>query len=72
LVELLPRHGWSSLIDEVLASASVVFLLSVAFSYAAIRLGHRARRLETYAELIFLTGLVMIIASALVLAYDVR
>ena len=72
LVKLLPRHGWSSLIDEALALDSVVFLVSVALSYASLRISRHAGRLENWAEMLFLFGLSIIILASLVLAYGIN
>jgi len=72
LVKLLPRHGWSSLIDEALALDSVVFLISVALSYASLRISRHAAKLENWAELLFLFGLSIIILASLVLAYGIN
>ncbi|GEM_PF-5872398 len=42
VVKLLPQQGWTGAIDEILASASVFFLVSVGLSYAALRVGCQA------------------------------
>lgn len=71
LVKLLPRHGWSNWVDEALAIDSLIFLASVALSYASLRFKGRSARLENWAELFFLGGLLMVIMSSLVLAYGI-
>ena len=71
LVKLMPRHGWSVWIDEALALDGVVFLLSVALSYASLRFKERANRLENWAEMVFLFGLSVILLSAIVLAFTI-
>jgi hypothetical protein len=71
LVKLLPRHGWSSLVDEVLAIDSLVFLTSVTLSYASLRGQRHASRFENWAELFFLGGLLLVILASLVLAYGI-
>ncbi len=69
LVKLLPRHGWSNWVDEALAIDSLIFLGSVALSYASLRVEHNANNLEAWAERLFLTGLILIILASLVLAF---
>lgn len=71
LIKLLPRHGWSSLVDEALAIDSLVFLASVALSYASLRIQRHSASLENWAELCFLGGLFLVILASLVLAYDI-
>jgi len=71
LVKLLPRQGWSGYVDEMLAVASVVFLISVTLSYVSLRLRKESCRLENWAEVIFLLGLGIIIASATILAFGI-
>lgn len=71
LVKLLPRQGWSSLVDEALAIDSLVFLASVALSYASLRFQRQTNGLEKWAELFFLAGLLLIILASLVLAYGI-
>jgi hypothetical protein len=73
LVKLLPRKGWSDNVDEMMAAASVVFLLSVALSYASLRTRRKSgKKLETWAERVFLLGLGIIIISATILAFDIN
>jgi hypothetical protein len=72
LVKLLPRHGWSASVDKMLAGASVIFLISVAYSYASLRISrHSGKALEVWAERVFLLGLGIIIVSATILAFDI-
>ncbi len=70
LVKLMPRHGWSSWVDEILAMDSLVFLVSVALSYASLRTERYACGLENWAERLFLSGLLLIILASLVLTFD--
>ena len=72
VVKLLPRQGWTGAIDEILASASVFFLISVGLSYASLRVERHAARLERWAEIVFLYGLVVVIVAASVLAYAIN
>ena len=72
VVKLLPQKGWMGAIDEILASASVFFLISVALSYASLRVRRFAGKLETWAEIVFLCGLLIVIFAASVLAYDIN
>lgn len=71
LVKLLPRHGWSAWVDEMLAIDSMVFLVSVALSYASLRIKGCTANLENWAEMFFLGGLVLIILASLVLTYGI-
>lgn len=71
LIKLLPRHGWLDGVDELLALDSVVFLASVGLSYASLRVRRHAARLERWAEMLFLAGLLMVIVASLALTYGI-
>lgn len=71
LVKLLPRHGWTDNVDEVLAIDSMLFLASVALSYASLRMRSRSARLEAWAERIFLLGLGLIMLASGALAFGI-
>lgn len=71
LVKLLPRHGWSAWVDEALALDSLVFLASVALSYSSLRVKSLAVRLESWAEMLFLCGLFLVMLVSLVLAWGI-
>ncbi|MEW5769049.1 MAG: hypothetical protein AB1831_01670 [Pseudomonadota bacterium] len=70
LVKMLPRAGWSDGVDELLASAGLVFLVSVVLSYASLRRRRCSARLENWAERLFLLGLGIIILASAILAFD--
>lgn len=55
----------------MLAIDSVIFLISVALSYASLRVKQENICLETWAERLFLSGLALIILASLVLAFGV-
>lgn len=66
LLHIGPTGTW---IDKLLAIDSLTFLASAAFSYVSMRNGAYAR-LEKYADLSFMVGLLGMSLCALLLAFE--
>jgi magnesium-transporting ATPase (P-type) len=74
LVKLAAAKHGSSHVDEYAAAAAVTFLASALTSYLSIRYSRRPRfsvRIEQFADIIFLLGLVGITLVATLFAYEV-
>jgi magnesium-transporting ATPase (P-type) len=74
LVKLAEEKHGSSQVDEYAALASVMFLTSALTSYLAIRYSQWPRlgvRIEQFADVIFLCGLIGITLVATLFAYEV-
>jgi len=69
LLEERTRHG---IVDEMMAFDSLIFLFSAIFSYLSIRSSHQTERLEKIADLAFMAGLMLMVATAFVLAYELH
>ena len=59
------------LIDKTLAIDSVLFMISALLSFSSIRLKHSSERLERWAELIFLLGLVSMTVITVVFSFEI-
>lgn len=70
LVKLFPSGRAGTMIDKVLAFDSLLFLGSAIFSYLSMRAGPTAERLETRADLTFLAGLILLVAAAFLLSFE--
>ncbi len=69
LLEARTRHG---IVDEMMAFDSLIFLISAIVSYLSIRTRRQTERLEMIADLAFMAGLMLMVASAFVLAYELH
>lgn len=58
-------------VDKVLAFNSVIFLVSAALSFVAIRMTSRPERIETWAEDLFLIGLSLSAVVAVLIAFAI-
>ena len=65
------RLGAQTIIDKLVAVAIVIFLIASVFSYASIRSTKQAERLERIADTVFLSGLVLLTVSAIVIAFEI-
>lgn len=63
-------RGRDSIIDNVLAFDTILFLLCSILSYLSIRAPDRARGLERFADFVFLLGLVLMVVASFMLAYE--
>ena len=59
------------LIDKALAIDSLLFMISALLSFSSIRLEQSSERLERWAELIFLVGLVSMTLITLVFSFEI-
>jgi hypothetical protein len=59
------------LIDKTLAIDSVLFMISALLSFSSIRLKQSSERLERWAELIFLLGLVSMTVITVVFSFEI-
>lgn len=67
LLELSHQHG--TIIDDILAFDSALFLASRLFSYLSVRTPRDIARLEHAADLQFPLGMAVIVASGFLLLY---
>lgn len=58
-------------VDKMLAFDAVIFLISAVLSFVAIRMVTRPERLETWAEELFLLGLLLSAIVAVVIAFAI-
>jgi hypothetical protein len=71
LLQLRESAHTMSRIDELVAANGLVYLLSAAMSYLAIRnRGGYARRLERLADVTFMVGLCITVTASFLLAYS--
>jgi hypothetical protein len=59
-------------IDKLLAGDAVMFLVSAVLSFLSIRVIIRARRLEIWAEELFLLGLILITLTTVLIAFTIN
>jgi len=71
LVRLMEVTGHiSTVIDNVMAFDSILFLGSSVLSYLSLRTAHDTRVLERYADILFLAGLVLVVVASFMLAWE--
>lgn len=67
LVQLAPKNAISPWVDQILAIDALLFLLSAWLSYWTLRHQTQAKKLESIADFLFLSGLsIMGLVSTLV------
>ena len=59
------------LIDKALAIDSILFMISALLSFSSIRLEQSAERLERWAEVLFLIGLVSMTLITVVFSFEI-
>lgn len=64
------RHHISTVIDNLLAINSLVFLVSCFLSYLSMRPWDQSRKLEKYADIFFLIGLFLMVIGGFLLAWE--
>ena len=67
----ITKMGLETIIDELLASAIVIFLVACVFSYASIRSLQRSGSFEQIADSVFLAGLALLTVAALVIVFEI-
>jgi hypothetical protein len=63
--------GDKTVIDELVAVAIVIFLTTCILSYLSMRVKHHAASYEKAADIIFIAGLVLLTASALMVVLKI-
>jgi hypothetical protein len=71
IVKSMPSDMVSYLIDKALTIDSVLFLISALFSFLSIRLERSTLRLERWAEVIFILGLVSMTMIAVIFSFEI-
>lgn len=66
-----PGGTWRVIVDKVLAVDALVFLVSAAMSFMAMRAPQRRARHEARAEAIFIAGLALLALVAVMLAFAI-
>jgi hypothetical protein len=69
LIKVLHIGQVGSLLDKLLAIDALLFTVSAAFSYAAMR-GIKSILLEKYADQVFMVGLMELGACAILLSFE--
>ena len=67
----LHNNGESTWADELLAIDSLIFLLSVIFSYLSIRRAESTGKCERTADILFVIGIIIMAISTLILTFTV-
>ncbi len=65
------KLGAETIIDELVAAAVFVFLVASIFSYASIRSKTQTDRYEKIADIVFLTGLVLLTITAMIIVFEI-
>jgi len=71
IVKSQPSDLVSYLIDKALAIDSVLFTISALLSFLSIRLKRSTARLERWAEVIFIVGLVSMTLIAVIFSFEI-
>lgn len=64
-------HTVTTIIDNIVAIDSMLFLAAALMSYLAVRNGARRWRLERYADIAFLVALSVLAIAGLMLAFEI-
>lgn len=64
------NHHISTIIDNIMAVNSLIFLISCFLSYMSLRSYRAAGAFERYADILFLTGLSVMVIGGFVLAWE--
>lgn len=72
IVRVMEVHGAvSSAIDDLVALDGAMFLVATILSYAGLRSPTVGRRVERYADLVFLAGLAVMVVASFLLAWEI-
>lgn len=71
IVKSMPADMVSYVIDKALAIDSLLFMVSALFSFLSIRLQRSTARLERWAEMIFILGLVSMTMIAVIFSFEI-
>ena len=71
IVKNLPNDAVSFFIDKALAIDSILFMISALFSFLSIRIENSELRLERWAEMIFIIGLVSMTIITVIFSFEI-
>lgn len=71
IVKSMPTTMVNYFIDKALAIDSVLFMISALLSFLSIRLERSTARLERWAEIIFILGLVSMTFIAVIFSFEI-
>jgi hypothetical protein len=71
IAKLIEGQRGLVIIDELMAFDGLVFLLSAGLSYQSIRSLKLQEKFETLADMVFMTGLILMTISAFIFAYEI-
>lgn len=73
VVNIVASENINRFVDDLLAGDAFLFTVSCALSYAALRVRRwrRMRHLERFAEMIFVLGLLVMVAICAAIVYEV-
>jgi hypothetical protein len=72
IVRVMEVHGAvRTVIDDLIALDGAMFLFAAILSYASIRSPRLGRRIERYADLVFLAGLAVMVVASFLLAWEI-
>lgn len=72
LAKLLEERTRPGMVDEMMAFDGLIFLVSALCSYLSIRSPRNAERLERIADLAFMGGLLLMVFTSFLLAYELH
>ena len=61
----------ATIVDNIVAVDSALFLSAALLSYVSLRSPRDEERLETYADLVFLLGLLVMVVASFMLAWEI-
>ena len=67
LMRLVPDTEW---LDNIVAFDSLFFMGSALFSYASIRITRNTEKLESFADSLFVVGMVLMVIINFLFAFD--
>ena len=71
IVRVMEVHGAiSTVIDDIVAVDSAMFLIATILSYVSIRSPRLGRRVERCADLVFIAGLAVMVVASFLLAWQ--
>jgi hypothetical protein len=70
IAKLLGEKSRRGAVDEMIAFDGLIFLISAIFSYLSIRSPRRQEHMEGIADMAFMAGLVLMVATSFIFAYE--
>jgi hypothetical protein len=71
IVKTLPADAVNYFFDKALAVDSLLFMISALFSFLSIRLEDSNLRLERWAEIVFIVGLVSMTIITVIFSFEI-